>query len=594
MAKITAATDERIVGIHRWLGLNQTGEGATQLKNGEAAEMTNFRVTADGLLKKRPGARTVVSFGGRINGAWHGYVNGTPHTVVAAGTKLYDVDAAQKTYTEIGAAADTHTEFFGFSEKLYILNGQSYMVWDGTTLSEVEGYVPVVVIGCPPSGGGTELEGVNRLSASRRIWFSPDGSATTFKLPEAAETLEHVKLRATDEELTGTLSADGTTVTVTPAPVSGTDTLEIQYSVGTDGSSGVEMMRYAELYNGTGDGRVFLYGDGTNRAIYSDIDYDGQPNAEYFPELNVLDIGDENTPITAMIRHYSRLLAFKEDSTYSVVYGQITLPDGRLTAAFYWNPVNKAVGNVAPGQVRLVDNNPITVFGQSFYRWINSGGYSSNITIDERQARRISDRVWRECSSMLLNLAYCFDDNDRKEWYCVEGTRALVYNYGVDAWYLYDQFPVTNMVAYDGKLFGGVGDRWVEISDAYRSDDGAAIRAKWASGYMAFNADFRRKYSAMLWVGIEPAVNGEVDVTIETDRKADFTKKAVAANRASFLYPNFAKWSFSTSRRPTIHRMKIKAKKFIYYRLILTNDSDSATCTVTAADIRVRFTGYAR
>lgn len=594
MARITAAADERIVGIHRWLGLNQTGEGATQLKNGEAAEMTNFRVTADGLLKKRPGRRTIVTLGGRINGAWHGYVNGAEHTVVAAGSKLYDVDAAQKTYMEIGAAADTHTEFFGFSEKLYILNGQDYKVWDGTTLSTVAGYVPVVVIGCPPSGGGTELEGINRLSASRRIWFSPDGEATDFKLPEAAATLEHVKLRASGEELTGTLSQDGTVVSVAEAPARGTDTLEIRYAVDTDGRTGVGMMCFAELYNGTGDGRVFLYGDGTNRAIYSGIDYDGQPSAEYFPELNILDIGDENTPITAMIRHYSRLIAYKEDSTYSVTYGQVSLDDGRLAAAFYWSPVNKAVGNVAPGQVRLVDNNPFTLFGQSVYRWINSGGYSSSLTIDERQARRVSDRVWRECASMLLKEAYCFDDNDRKEWYCVEGVRALVYNYGVDAWYLYDQFPIRHMVAFDGRLYGADGERWVEISDAYRSDYGEAIRAKWASGYMAFGADFRRKYSAMLWVGIEPAVNGDVDVTIETDRKIDFTKKAVAANRASFLYPNFAKWSFSTSRRPTIHRLKIKAKKFIYYRLILTNNSDASTCTVTAADVRVRFTGYAR
>jgi hypothetical protein len=594
MAKITAAADERIVGIHRWLGLNQTGEGATQLKNGEAAEMTNFRVTADGLLKKRPGRRTIVQFGDRINGAWHGYVNGVEHTVVAAGNRLYDVDAAQKTYTDIGATADTHTEFFGFSEKLYILNGQDYKVWDGTTLADVEGYVPVVVIGCPPSGGGTELEGINRLSASRRIWFSPDGSATAFTLPETAVSVAHAINRATKQELTATLEADGVTVTITPAPAKGTDTIEIQYAVATDGRSGVGMMRFAELYNGTGDGRVFLYGDGTNRAIYSGIDYDGQPTAEYFPELNVLDIGDANTPITAMIRHYSRLLAFKEDSTYSVVFGQITLPDGRLTAAFYWNPVNKAVGNAAPGQVRLVDNDPITVYGQSLYRWVNSGGYSSNITIDERQARRISDRVWRECNSMLLKLAYCFDDNDRKEWYCVEGNRALVYNYGVDCWYLYDNFPVEHMVSFGGRLYGANGDRWCEISDAYRTDDGEIIRAKWASGYMSFGADFRRKYSAMLWVGIEPAVNGEVDVTIETDRKADFTKKAVAANRASFLYPNFAMWSFSTSRRPTIHRLKIKAKKFIYYRLILKNESETSTCTVTAADVRVRFTGYAR
>lgn len=592
MATITAASDEKVFAIRRWLGLNQSGEGATQLKLGEASEMTNFRVTPDGVLKKRPGRKTVVQFPGEINGAWRGYVKGTLHTVVSAGGTLYDVDAAQSAYTEIGAAAGAHTEFFPFSEKLYILNGSEYLVWDGETLGPVQGYVPLVVIGAAPSGGGTELEGINRLSASRRVWFSPDGTATAFTLPETAERIEHVRTRATGEDLTN-WTHDGGTVHFSTAPARGVNTIEVQYAA-ADARDTVAAMRYAELYNGAGDGRVFLYGDGTNRAIYSGIDYNGRPSAEYFPELNVLDIGDANTPLTQLIRHYSRLLAFKEDSAYTVYYGQTSLADGRLAAAFYWSPVNRAVGNVAPGQVRLVDNNPVTLFGASAYLWRNSGGYSSNLTIDERQARRISDRVWREFGSMTLHDAYCFDDNERKEWYCVSGERAAIYNYGLDVWYLYEHFPVRHMVAYDGRLYGADGARWVEIADRYRNDCGAEIAARWVSGYMPFNAEYRRKYSAMLWVGIEPSVNGEVSVTIETDRKADFTKKLVARNRAAFDRVNFEGWSFSTSRRPSVQRLKIKAKKFTYYRLFLENTSASSTCTVTTADVRVRYTGYVR
>ena len=41
-------------------------------------------------------------------------------------------------------------------------------------------------------------------------------------------------------------------------------------------------------------------------------------------------------------------------------------------------------------------------------------------------------------------------------------------------------------------------------------------------------------------------------------------------------------------------RLKLKAKKFTYYKLILTNDDVDTTATVTSADIRVRFTGYVR
>ena len=81
--------------------------------------------------------------------------------------------------------------------------------------------------------------------------------------------------------------------------------------------------------------------------------------------MNVLDIGDENTPITAMIRHYSRLLAFKEDSAYSVQYGTVTNAEGKILPAFYWTQVNKAIGNIAPGQVRLVDNSPYTCLGRA-------------------------------------------------------------------------------------------------------------------------------------------------------------------------------------------------------------------------------------
>ena len=597
MAKIAAATEEKIFSIQKWLGLNQAGDGDTNLKMGEASEMVNFRVTNDGALKKRPGMKALHDFGGEINGAWHGYVGGAEYTVVSAGGKLYTVDVAERTVSEIGTVADAHTEFFGFSEKLYILDGTQYQVWAGgeSSAAPVAGYVPVVFVRTPPSGGGTELQAVNKLTPKRRVWFSPDGTATDFVLPEKAiAAVTSVKNRATGDPITEfTADTASGKVTFPSAPAAGTNTIEITYVSAGDGAE-VKKMRFAEIYNGATDNRVFLYGDGSNRALYSGLDYDGNPTAEYFPDLNVLDIGDANTPITQLIRHYSRLIAFKTDSAYSVQYGQITLSDGRETAAFYWSPINRAIGNCAPGQVRLVDNNPLTLFNNSVYRWINSGGYSSNLTVDERQAKRVSDRVWKTLRGMDLEHAYCFDDNARKEWYCVCGEIAAVYNYGLNVWYVYESFPVRYMVEFDGRLFGARGSKLVEIADEFRNDCGDSISARWASGNMAFGADYRRKYSAMLWVGISPVTGGELGVTIETDRKADFSKKIVSKNMATFTKANFGNWSFATSRRPEMERMKLKAKKFTYYKLIFTNDSANTTATVTSADVRVRYTGYVR
>ena len=77
-------------------------------------------------------------------------------------------------------------------------------------------------------------------------------------------------------------------------------------------------MKYSELYNGTNENRIFLYGDGTNTVIYSGLDENGQPTAEYFPDLNECRIGSDVSPVKALVRHYNRLLVFKDNSTYSI------------------------------------------------------------------------------------------------------------------------------------------------------------------------------------------------------------------------------------------------------------------------------------
>ena len=66
--------------------------------------------------------------------------------------------------TEIGTILNNDCSFFEFDNKIYILCG-GYYKWDGTTLSEVQGYIPKVFISASPSGGGQlydELNGRNR------------------------------------------------------------------------------------------------------------------------------------------------------------------------------------------------------------------------------------------------------------------------------------------------------------------------------------------------------------------------------------------------------------------------------------------------
>ena len=359
------------------------------------------------------------------------------------------------------------------------------------------------------------------------------------------------------------------------------DSIEAGWTYPVSYADTVRAMRYAELYNGAQDTRVFLYGDGSNQCFYSGLDYNGQPRADYFPDLNVAHIGDANTPITAMIRHYNKLLAFKLDSSYSLYYDTLTQEDGKTIPGFYITTVNRDIGNCAPGQARLVENRPRTLDGRSVIEW-KATSTSGNITGDQRNAQRVSQRVERSIRTFDLTTARTFYDKISHEYYVIgsEGT-ALVNNVEADAWYVYTGLNATCMITYEDEVYYGTTDGWLRhLSNDYADDQGAAIDAYWESGAMAFGEDFKRKYSAMLWVGIKPENNGYLKVTAETDRKTDF-----------------AEYSFSTDSAeavPEMNRIKMKAKKFTYYKLILANNTADTTATVVSADIRVRGTGYVR
>lgn len=536
MAKISAATEEKIFQIKQFLGLNENPDGDTKLSMGEAAAMENFRVTRDGNLQRRPGTALVKGLMGTytlevaeeaqvvresdgvsgqltmyptaqatedgfvalsgapvvvdsdnagdyagyywqynvdftyelvscddeatvdqytwtmkrvravsdsqdktVAGLWAGNVKGTEYLLGACDGKLWKLhDGTDFCREAIGSLTTTAPVFFfGYDEKVYLLNGTEYKQWDGTTYEDVAGYRPLVSVSVSPAGGGTALEQVNKLTGQRRCWFSGDGTSDAFYLPEVGlASIDYVKNRVTGEELsTDAYTADPAKgmVRFSTPPDRGTNNLEIGWTHPNSFRAQVVAMKFAETFNGATDNRVFLYGDGSNQAFYSGLDYDGNPRADYFPDLNVLKVGEANTPITGMIRHYSRLLVYKTGSAYSVQYGLTTLADNTTMAAFYATPVNRSIGNVAPGQVRLVLNSPRTLHGRDLYEWRNATGYVSNLTIDERQAKRISDRITSTLAGFSSAQCYCWDDNDNQEYYICWQGQALVHHYAADA-----------------------------------------------------------------------------------------------------------------------------------------------------------------
>ena len=607
MATIKSTSNATVCRIREFLGLNQNQDGDTKLRLGELSEMRNFKITPDRHLQIRPGSKTIINLRTAWNewgkthtastnspafsGAWEGMVGGAHHILAAFGGVIWDVSLSAETAVAVGQITQASTSFFGFSQKVYCLNGHEYKAWDGnagTTFQDVEGYIPVIYTAMQPNGSGTELEGVNRLTGKRRVKYSPDGDATTFQLPET-EISEVIGVTGTSATYTSNLAAG--TITFASAPAKGINTVEVTYRKGNGSRSEVTGMRFSELFNGSTDTRVFLYGDGSNKTIYTGLDYNGLPSAEYFPDLYEAAIGEANTPITGMIRHYSRMMVFKTNSAWSLQYGTITLDNSLVTSAFYVTPVNRQFGNDAPGQARLLENNPLTLDIGGIYQW-QATSSSGAINSSETNAKRVSDRVQQELDSYDLKEVRTFNSKQEHEFWFLYADKALILNYATDSWYIYTDISFKQMLEVEGDVYGFRDNGEIaEMSRAYRNDDNRPINAYAATGSMDFDRDWVKKYSPFLFIAMKPESNARINVTVESNRRGDYPDKLIAYSLATYNHADFNHWAFGTNRKPQTRRVKMKVKKATFYKLIFSSNSITATATILEADIQLRFTG---
>ena len=613
--------------------ITMTGEITKSIAEAAALEGTYYIKRYEGFYKVTPDCWSVADgkytlspyrvrpkAGGnpqKAAGMWSGYIGNNEVLLVACSGMLLKINdpAGTATKTEITPPTgysfytDKGVFFFPFDNKVYILNGYEYFVYDGANLTVVDGYRPLVAIAISPLLGGVGAESgettgeyINRLNGKRRVWLSPDGENATFQLPEhtytsgnttVTLTVEGVYARPVTSSSTPVSiewDGDAGTVTFNTTPAKGVNTYEVHYKMSTDYRSQVTGNLFAELFSGTQDTRIFLYGDGTNRAIYSGMDYDGMPRADYFPDSYEVRVGDGGK-ITAMIRHYSALVTYKEGECWTLQHGIVELATDELTPAVYSQPVNREIGNMAMGQVRLVNNNPITLHRNDLYDWSNSSYYTSNLSRDERQAKRISDRIQQSMKAFDLKNAITWDDNDEQEYYVVYNNVALVWNYAANVWYKYTNFPAACMCNHQGNLYIGTTDgRLLMLTDEVRTDDGDMVTANWKSGAMDFGASYARKYCSMMWVSLKPLQQARSDwnyetrvtVSVLTDRKNTFREKIAASSKAR------------VNGEPFTVKIKLKAKKFIFYHLLLSVDDVQLPATVTDVSFRVRQTGYAK
>lgn len=608
------ANDTRIFSVDKFLGINESADSETELKPGEASRIVNFTITDGGNLAVRPGISRFASDKNipELQSAfpiWHdgkywilceSISNAEKHWISVYAVSSDVLHAA--TITALDSSVDDPNYF---PYKVFVHGGKVWTYWINPVYQEpvlsddpftmaVSPYLynPKYISGAPPAGGGEIVEPLNILSDWFRVVFTADGTSKDYVLPSIAAS-------ASTDYAAGTYNAQTHTFTFASAPAAQSE-VEFICKHNDPGILSARKrffnMKYSEQYNGATDTRTFFYGDGTNVCYYTGTPAHG--SGLYLPIGSELAVDFSASPITAMIRHYSRLLAFKPDGVDAITYEPVTLADGSVTAGFYVRPVSRDQGNVAPGQVVLVNNSARSLSAGNVYDWrLSSGNYR-----DERYTKLMSEKVFRTLAKANLSNAVACDNDEEKTWYLFlndsNGT-VLIHRYDLDVWSIWEShltknvkaaFPFENKTVFlaDGHLYFFNAD--AAYDDPVEADDPKVpIPAVWESGMMSFSAPFRRKYSSHIWLSLLPQSGTNLEMTAETDKSDQYVVKTVKRSLLDFGRINFGDFAFQTVAAPTTNRIKLKVKKFIFYKLIFRISEPGARATILGYDQQIRY-----
>lgn len=608
MATIMKAPSVTPSVVSKFLGINIGETGDTQIKLGESGNMDNFYITDDYKLKKMYGYKSFSQFETPIRGIYGTKIGTVGYLLVATGGKLYSFNQEDLenenvfnnlTPQELGTITDTDCSFFEFGDKTYILSG-GYYSWDGKIFKEVEGYIPLVLIGTTPAGVGTEYDEINMLTPKKRQTYSGTGEAKEYNL--AQNHIDSVEYVTINGELIDAYTVDLELgqVVFNEAPPNGIDNVEICWSKNDNNRHIIENMRFGTVFGGDVDTRVFLYGNTSYpNFVYFSGNEDGKPSVEYFPAVNQVQVGLNNYAVTDLTRQYDRLLATtnRPDAYYLTIGSEpleMVLPTGDKVSKLYTSvsvyPLNEAHGNMAFGQGQVLNNYPVTIDKSGITLW-----KATNVR-DERNVQNISERIQKDFNNLDMNLFKTVERQEDNQMWFANGNKIYVYNYANDTFCrLRIEDEVSNFSELGKKLYMSTQDGKIAKWDKdYMTYNENIIKAHWEMNFSDFGGFYLRKTMRRLWVLMQPSVSSSAEIGYITNIKSSPTKEHIFYQvNSGFDNVDFNKFSFQLSINPQPFKLKLKAKKFTNMKLTIDNVENTA-CTILGIALKVEGFGESK
>lgn len=262
--------------------------------------------------EKRIGWRVLHQLDAPVHNIWRTEIGRKELLIAHAGTKIYDITEEPKVLKD-GINSGKGCAFsmrVSDENKLFILTGAEYLVYDGESVKEVRDVakVPITLISRNPSGGGTIFEQVNLLSEKKTVSFLGNSTDTEYCLPDMGiKSVDCVKVMNSSGVLEETtdytvdLEAGKVKFKKAYAPVvTGQDNVVITYTDPTEGAyEKIAKCTICSIYGYNALNRVFLSGNPEYKAYdWHSAIYD----PTYIPDTSYAVIGTGDTAVMGYLK----------------------------------------------------------------------------------------------------------------------------------------------------------------------------------------------------------------------------------------------------------------------------------------------------
>ena len=459
-------------------------------------------------IRTRPAMELNLGFDAPVYGMFF-YLD---YMLVHSGTKLYRVKDGNKTVLFSGLK-EAVSDGFVYENVWYFKDGKHYLQYDGTTIKEVEGYVPTTSIARRPAGGGTIHEDVNMLTGRRINTFLADGSSKVFALDAKNLDKDFKPIVKVDDVVVTNYTVDYdegkiTFSSIPSAPLTdGQDNVSVEFRKTVD--------RYRDSILGCTllqvfDNRVFFSG---NKDYPNVVWHCSLNDPSYCSDLDYYREGLDTAAIKGMVAGNNALWVFRE-------------PSQANTTVFYHAPTLDAdYGKIYPSAHSSVT---IGCIGKAinfnddiiFFSERGMEGISGDVTTEQVAAHRSSlvDRkliAEPDYENMILEEwdGYLFVFIGNKAYLADSRTAFTNENHIEYEWFYWEmEKKITSTRVYEGVLYLGTEDGVYTLTDL-TSD----VESYWVTPKDKFKHPHKLKTSNKRGCVVE--ATGDISVYVKTNRE---------------------------------------------------------------------------